>query len=163
MHYTGSMSRAFTKEPDGTEVFDDLPERPIGDEINFVTPHGYALIEAEIARLRALLAGAQADAARAVIAEASRDLRYWSARQASAEVVPPPTENSEVRFGHKVTIRRADGREQTYQIVGVDEADPKRGLISYISPLAEALIGGRVGEEIEAGSTTAEIVKIATS
>ena len=130
VHYTGDMSRAFTKEPDGTEVFDDLPERPIGDEINFVTPHGYELIEAEIARLRTLLAGAQADAARAVIAEASRDLRYWAARQASAEVVPPPTENSEVRFGHKVTIRRADGREQTYQIVGEPEADVRSGRVS---------------------------------
>jgi transcription elongation GreA/GreB family factor len=163
VHYTGNMSRAFTKEPDGTEVFDDLPERPIGGEINFVTPHGYELIEAEIARLRTVLARAQAESARAAIGEASRDLRYWSARLASAEVVPLPTEMSEVRFGHKVTIRRKDGRDQTYQIVGVDEADPKKGLISYISPLAEALIGGRVGEEIEAGPISAKIVKIATN
>jgi transcription elongation GreA/GreB family factor len=154
------MSRAFTKEPDGTEVFEDLPERPIGDETNLVTPRGYALIEAEIARLRSVLAGAQAEGARAVIAEASRDLRYWTARQASAEIVPLPTEILEVRFGHTVTIRREDGRDQTYKIVGVDEADPKNGLISYISPLAEALIGGRVGEEIEAGPTMAEIVRI---
>jgi transcription elongation GreA/GreB family factor len=154
------MSRAFTKEPDGAEVFEDLPERPIGDEVNLVTPRGYALIEAEIARLRSVLAGAQAEGARAVIAEASRDLRYWTARQASAEVVPLPTEIMEARFGHTVTIRREDGREQTYKIVGVDEADPKNGLISYISPLAEALIGGRVGEEIEAGPAMAEIVRI---
>jgi transcription elongation GreA/GreB family factor len=157
------MSRAFTREPDGTEVFDDLPERPVGDEINLVTPRGHQLIEAEIARLRTVLARAQADGARAVIAEASRDLRYWAQRQASAEIVPPPTEISEVRFGHKVTIRREDGSDQTYQIVGVDEADPKNGLISYISPLAEAMIGGRVGEEIEAGPTMAEIVKIAAA
>lgn len=155
------MSRAFTKEPDGTEVFEDLPERPIGDEVNLVTPRGYELIEAEIARLRSILARAQAESSRSVIAEASRDLRYWAARQASAEIVPLPAETSEVRFGHKVTIRREDGRDQTYQIVGVDEADPKAGLISYISPLAEALIGGRVGEEIEARPTMAEIVKIA--
>jgi transcription elongation GreA/GreB family factor len=157
------MSRAFTKEPDGTDVFDDLPERPIGDEINLVTPRGYELIQAEIARLRSQSARAQAEGARAVLAETSRDLRYWAARQASAEIVPLPTEISEVRFGHSVTIRGEDGRDRTYRIVGVDEADPKEGLISYISPLAKALIGGRVGDEIEAGPTMAEIVKIAVN
>jgi transcription elongation GreA/GreB family factor len=155
------MSRAFTKEPDGAEVFEDLPERPVGDEINFVTSRGYDLIEAEIGRLRLLLAEAQAEGARAMIAEASRDLRYWAARHASAEIVPLLKDTDEVRFGHTVTILRDDGRELTYQIVGVDEADPANGRISYISPLAEALIGGHVGEEIEAGPTMAEIVRIA--
>jgi transcription elongation GreA/GreB family factor len=155
------MSRAFTKEPDGTDVFEDLPERPIGDEINVVTPRGYELIAAEIARLRTSLAEAQAQGARAAIAEASRDLRYWAARQASAEIVPVPEDVSEVRFGHTVTIGRADGRRQTYQIVGFDEADPAAGRISYLSPVAEALIGGRVGDEIEAGPSSAEILKIA--
>jgi transcription elongation GreA/GreB family factor len=154
------MSRAFTKEPDGSEVFEDLPERPVGEEPNFVTARGRDLIEAEIARLRSSIAAAQANGVLAVIAEASRDLRYWAARHASAEVVPLLTDVTEARFGHTVTIRREDGREQTYQIVGVDEADPAKGRISYISPLAEALIGGRVGEEIEAGPTMAEIVKI---
>lgn len=155
------MSRAFTKEPDGADVFEDLPERPIGEEVNFVTPRGHRLIEAEIARLRTSIAEAQAEGALAVIAEASRDLRYWAARHASAEIVPVPKDVTEARFGHTVTIRREDGREQTYQIVGVDEADPAKGRISYISPMAEALFGGQVGEEIEAGPTMAKIVKIA--
>lgn len=154
------MSRAFTKEPDGTEVFEDLPERPIGEEPNFVTLRGRELIDAEIVRLRTSLAEAQAQGARALIAEASRDLRYWAARQASAKTIAVPEDVSEVRFGHTVTIRREDGREQTYQIVGVDESDPAKGKISYVSPLAEALIGGRAGEEIEAGPTIAEIVRI---
>jgi transcription elongation GreA/GreB family factor len=154
------MSRAFVKEPDGEDVFDDLPDRPIGDERNLVTPEGLAFIEAEVARLRAGLVEAQARGERGAIAEASRDLRYWSMRLSWAELVPPQTDVSEVRFGHRVRIRREDGREQVFRIVGVDEADPAKGLISYISPLAEAMIGGRVGEEIEAGPGTAEIISI---
>ncbi len=155
------MSRAFTKEPDGSEVFEDLPDRPVDGERNFVTASGYEYIEAEIGRLRLSLAEAQAKGARADIAGISRDLRYWAARRASAEIVAIPADVSEVRFGHTVTIRRKQGREQTYQIVGVDEADPGEGRISYISPLAEALIGGRVGEEVEAGPTPVKIVRIA--
>ena len=154
------MSRAFTKEPDGADVFDDLPDRPIGDERNLVTPRGLSLIEAEIERLRGILAAAQAQGERGAIAEASRDLRYWAVRRASAELVPEQSDVSEVRFGHSVRIRREDGREQTFRIVGIDEADPARGLISYLSPFAQELIGGRPGDEIEAGATNATIVGI---
>jgi transcription elongation GreA/GreB family factor len=154
------MSSAFVKEPDGADVFEDLPDRPIGDERNFVTQRGLDLIEAEIERLRSALATAQAAADRAGMAEASRDLRYWAARRASAELVPAQTDVSEVRFGHKVRIEREDGRAQDFEIVGTDEADPAKGRLSYLSPLAEALIGGRVGEEIEAGPTSATIISI---
>ena len=154
------MSRAFVKERDGDDAFEDLPDRPIGEDRNLVTPQGLAFIEAEVVRLRTVLADAQERGQRGAIAEASRDLRYWSMRLSSAELVPDQTDVTEVRFGHRVRIRREDGREQVFRIVGVDEADPARGLISYVSPLAEALIGSRVGEKIEAGQSDAEIVAI---
>jgi transcription elongation GreA/GreB family factor len=141
-------------------VFDDLPDRPIGEERNFVTQRGLDLIEAEIERLRAALASAQVTSDRALMAEASRDLRYWAARRASAELVPPQEDVSEVRFGHRVRIKREDGRTQDFEIVGTDEANPAEGRLSYLSPLAEALIGGRVGEEIEVGPTSARIASI---
>ena len=154
------MSRAFVKEADGADVFDDLPDRPISPHPNLVTPHGLALIEAEVARHRALLADAQAKGDRAAVAAASRDLRYWTARRASAELVPPAGDASEVRFGLSVTIERDDGRRQRFRIVGQDEADPANGLLSYVSPLARALLGKRVGDTVSAGSGEAEIVDI---
>lgn len=156
------MSRAFVKEADGAEVFEDLPDRPISPHRNLVTPRGLALIEAEIARLRGALAKAQADGDRAAIAAVSRDLRYWTARRATAELVPPADRADEVHFGLRVTIERDDGRRQSFRIVGQDEADPAAGLLSYVSPLARALMGRRVGEVVPAGSGEAEIVAIET-
>lgn len=155
------MSRAFVKEADGAEVFENLPDRPISPHPNLVTAGGLALIEGEIARLRAALAAAQNAGDRAAIAQASRDLRYWSARRASAQPVPPPLDAGEVRFGSLVTIRRDDGREQRFRIVGEDEADAARGLVAYVAPLARALIGKGVGDTVPAGQGEAEIVAIA--
>lgn len=154
------MSRAFVKEPDGDDVFDDLPDRPVSPHPNLVTARGLALIEAEIERLRGALAKARTNADRAAIAAASRDLRYWAARRASAEIVTPVRGNGTVRFGHRVTIERDDGRRQVFRIVGEDEADPAAGLLSYVSPLAGALTGKRVGEVVPAGQGEAEILAI---
>jgi len=61
---------------------------------------------------------------RSALAVASRDLRYWSARRATARVIPSPSDTTEVRFGNSVSIRRSDCREQTFRIVGEDEANP---------------------------------------
>jgi transcription elongation GreA/GreB family factor len=94
------------------------------------------------------------------IAAAARELRYRTARRASAEVEPPPADCSQVRFGCRVAILRDDGRRQTFRIVGEDEADAKAGLISYVSPLARALIGRAVGDVVEAGAGEAEVVEI---
>jgi transcription elongation GreA/GreB family factor len=77
-----------------------------------------------------------------------------------ARAMPQPDDNTHVRFGHTVTIVRDDGREQTYRIVGEDEADPTRGTLSRVSPLARALFGKRVGEVVPAGNGEAEIQKI---
>lgn len=155
------MSRAFVKEPDGLEAFEDLPDKLISEHRNIVTANGLAMIEAEAERLAEQLAAAQAINDRAAIARASRDLRYWSARRASAEVVAPPTDAKEVQFGSTITIARDDGRKQTFRIVGEDEANPSKGTLSYVSPLAQALLGKALGDVVPAGNGEAEIIKIA--
>ncbi len=151
------MSRAFTKETDDVP---QLPDRPVSGHPNFVTERGLALIEAEIERFRHALAEAQASSDRDKIAAAGRELRYWTARRATAEVQPPPSDRSRVQFGCRVTIARDDGRRQTFRIVGEDEADPAAETLSYVSPLARALIGKDVGDVVSVGQGEAEILAI---
>ncbi len=153
------MSRAFVREAEGGEAFEDLPDRSISPH-HLVTPAGLARMDAEIASLEKRLTEAQVRDDKAEVARLSRDLRYWSARRVSAEVVPPPTDTSHVRFGAEVTFEREDGRQQTYRIVGEDEADPAKGSLSYISPLAQALMGKEVGDTVIVGQGQAEIVSI---
>ena len=95
------------------------------------------------------------------LAKINRDLRYWTSRRATAQVVEPPKDESEVRFGSTVTIEREDGRKHTYRIVGEDEAEPSLGTLSYVSPVAQAMLGKQVGDVVEAGTAEATIVKIA--
>jgi len=152
------MSRAFVKEQDG-EALDDLPDRAISEHPNFVTPQGLALIEDELARAHADYAKAQGDNDRPALARTGRDLRYWTARRSTAQVVTPAN-TDEVHFGVTVTLERDDGRKQTWRIVGEDEADPTKGTISHSSPLARALYGKRVGDTVRAGQGEAEIVAI---
>jgi transcription elongation GreA/GreB family factor len=151
------MSRAFVKDIDHVE---QLPARPVSEHPNDVTEAGLAQIEQALAAANEAYAAAQGSTDRAAIAAASRDLRYWSARRATARVIPPPTDHSEVRFGTSVTIVRDDGREQTFRIVGEDEADPSRGSLSHISPLARSMFGKRVGDIVHAGAGEAEIIRI---
>ena len=153
------MSKAFTKEPEGGVVYDDLPDRPISPH-NLVTPEGLETIEAELARLHLEHISAQEADDRAWLAKINRDLRYWTSRRATAQVVEPPVDTSEVHFGSTVTIVREDGRRQTYRIVGEDEADPSAGTLSYVSPVAQALMGKQVGDVVEAGAGEAEIAEI---
>ena len=153
------MSRAFVREPEGGEAFEDLPDRSISPH-HLVTPEGLAFMDKEVAALEQRLSDAQATEDKGEIARLSRDLRYWSARRVSAEVVPPPIDTSYVRFGAEVTFEREDGRRQTYRIVGEDEADPAKGSLSYVSPLAQALMGKEVGDTVTVGQGQAEIVSI---
>ena len=154
------MSKAFTKEPEGaSDVYDDLPDRPVSPH-NLVTPKGLEMIEAELARLHREHAAAQDADDRPRLAKINRDLRYWTSRRATAQVVEPPKDASEVRFGSTVTIEREDGRRQTYRIVGEDEADPSLGTLSYVSPVAQELLGKQTGDVVEAGTAEATIVKI---
>jgi transcription elongation GreA/GreB family factor len=151
------MSRAFVKE---TEDVEDLPDRPISDLPNDVTAEGLRRIEEALAAAQAVQATAQAAGDRDALAVARRDIRYWSARRATAAVVPEPSDNSAVRIGHTVTIVREDDRRQTFRIVGEDEADPAQGTISHASPLARALFGKGVGDRIVIAGGEAEIVEI---
>jgi transcription elongation GreA/GreB family factor len=153
------MSRAFVKDTDADAV-EDLPDRPVSEHPNDVTAEGFVQIEAAVAAAQAALGAAQLAEDRAAMAQASRDLRYWSARRVTAHVVPDVDDATQVRFGGTVTIVRDDGRQQTFRIVGEDEADPAKGTLSHASPLARALFGKKVGETVPAGSGEAEIVAI---
>ena len=151
------MSRAFVKEDDaGTP----LPDRPISAHRNLVTRRGLRLIEEEIARHRRDLARAQADADREAAGRASRELRYWSARRASAEVAEPEPDAQSVVFGTCVTLLRDDDTETTLRIVGEDEADPASGRIAWTTPVARALLGSQPGEARDLPTGTVEVVSI---
>jgi transcription elongation GreA/GreB family factor len=152
------MSRAFVKEQEDT--LEKLPDRLISEHPNLVTREGLAQIEAEVARLAAEHSLAQAAEDRERTAATARDLRYWSARLQSAEVVTPPSNPGHVHFGSTVTVARDDGRRQTFRIVGEDEAEPAKGTIPYVSPLARALVGKGVGDVVRLGDGNVEVLKI---
>src|SRR5258708_31898928 len=128
------------------------PERMVEDGPNLVTPEGLAQIDAHIARIEANMKIETNVLLRETLA---RDLRYWEVRKASAEVVQPSTDDN-VSFGSTATITRK-GRTHTFRIVGVDEADASKGLISFRSPVAQAILGARAGDIIEAGEPLGEI------
>jgi transcription elongation GreA/GreB family factor len=151
------VSRAFVKESDGDE---ELPELRVSEHRNLVTPAGLAGIEVRIERLQAVLSAARAGQDKPAIARAQRDLRYWTARQASAELVPLPGAAEVVRFGSRVLLEDRSGQKLRYQIVGEDEADPATGTISYVSPIARRLIGASVGDAVELADGGAEILEI---
>jgi transcription elongation GreA/GreB family factor len=75
--------------------------------------------------------------------------------------VHAPADGGHVHFGSKVTIERDDGRRQTYRIVGEDEADPAKGSVSFVSPLARSLVGKSVGDTVKVAGADAEIVALA--
>ena len=151
------MSVAFRRESD-EEHLEPRFELPIPPGPNLVTERGLALIGERIAALEAGNAAAADEAARAAV---QRDLRYWTARQLSAELAPLPA-GDKVEFGVTVKIRLR-GTEKTFRIVGDDEADPAAGLLSFNAPLARAMLGAEPGDLLPfAGEDDAiEIVAIA--
>src|SRR5208282_2980277 len=88
---------------------------------------------------------------RRAVAVASREIKYFADRLSTAQVISPPAEFGAVAFGHQVTFKRDDGRRQAFRIVGEDEADPRNGSISYVSPVARALIGKAAGDIVWVG------------
>ena len=159
------MSVAFTKEEDSESAAAALPDRPISPHPNLVTPDGLAQLDAGLAATQAAYAAAQAQGEistdRTAMARATRDLRYFSARRASAQLIEPPEQADHVAFGASVTLEREDGRVQTWRIVGEDEADPAHGSVSYISPLARAVLGKEVGDTVALGGQELEVTSIA--
>ena len=158
------MSVAFTREEDAEAVAANLPDRPIPTHANLVTPAGLAQIETALAVARnawdAARAGDAISADRSAMAVATRDLRYWSARRASAQLIESGTADGCVRFGARVTIERADGQRQRWAIVGDDEANPAAGSVSHVSPLARAVIGKTIGDMVMLAGRPVEIVAI---
>lgn len=150
------MSRAFVKEPDEGAPIEDLPDRPISDHPNYVTPTGLQQLESRLGELEQqrldLLEkiDREDDAlAREQLAAVTRDLRYYSARRESAIPIDLRTQPRRmVKFGAAVTAVEADGTRHEFAIVGEDEADPAAGKLSYVSPLAETLLEQRVGATV---------------
>jgi transcription elongation GreA/GreB family factor len=155
------MSVAFTREEDLESQAADLPDRPISPHLNLVTASGLAEIEQALAEAQAAYSSARGagdiSTDRTAMARATRDLRYWSARRASARLAEPDAEPGKVQFGRTVEIEREDGRRQSFRIVGEDEADPAQGRISYVSPLAKAVMGLGVGDVAPVGGGEAEV------
>ena len=145
------MSRAFVREPDGDDIVDELPELAQEPVPNYVTPEGLAMLEAWRERLRAERRelesgdGGMVDASR--LAHVRRDLRYVEGRIGHAVVVhPEDVPGDRVAFGTRVCVRDENGAEHSWRIVGENEADIDKGLVSWISPLAQALDTARVGD-----------------
>ena len=162
------MSRAFVKESDEELAANELPERPLSAEPNYVTARG---LEALRARLKVLqgerdrLAAAAEPMAKQRLLEVKRDIRYFGAQIERATVVDPAGQpRDEVHFGASVTIRDENGKTDTFHLVGDDEADVAAGRISWATPLARAMIGNKVGDTIKwqrpAGASEVEIVEV---
>jgi transcription elongation GreA/GreB family factor len=154
------LSRAFVKEAEDADG-GELGELVVSPHRNLVTAEGLARIEGTLQRLAQELSAARATGERAVVARAERDLRYWRQRRISAELVPAPAGRTEVvRFGSRVALRTPTGRVLRFRVVGEDEADPAAGLISWVSPLAEQLLGARVGDAVSFQGGEADLLSI---
>ena len=160
------MSVAFTKE-DSAETASEtlLPDRPISPHPNLVTATGLKALELQLQQAREAFDAANSiedvNERRRQSATPLREARYFAARVRTAQTIPDPTSIDVVAFGSIVTFRRGDGRVQTYRIVGEDEADPKAGSISFVSPVARLLMNKAVGEFVGAGDLEIEIIAIA--
>ena len=152
------MSRAFVKKAENETA--ELPDRPISPHRNFVTEAGLAAIEAALGRFEAAHGAAIDNGDKEAAAAASREVRDWRVRRASAEVVKPLPARGQASFGATVTLRRNDGREQSFRIVGEDKADPSRGTVSYVSPLARAVLTHGPGETVEIAGHEAVILEV---
>lgn len=160
------MSVAFTKEESAETASETLlPDRPISPHPNLVTEMGLQALQTQLHDARNAYEAAQTiddvNEKRRQSAVPLRDARYLTERLRTAQLVPDPASTDVVAFGHTVTFSRADGRVQTYRIVGEDEADPKAGSISFVSPVARSLMGKGVGDTAGAGAQEVEILAIA--
>src|SRR3981081_604531 len=160
-----SVSVAFTKE-DSAETASEtlLPDRPVSPHPNLVTEAGLKALESQLQNAREAYETAQkiedVNERRRQAATPLRDARYFAARVRTAQVIADPSSTDIVAFGSTVTFRRDDGRVQTYRIVGEDEADPKTGSISFISPVARVLMGKAVGDVVGTTDQELEIISI---
>jgi len=160
------LSVAFTKEESAETASETLlPDRPISPHPNLVTAAGLQALERQLHEAREAYEAAQAtddvNERRRLSAVPGRDMRYFTERVRTAQVIADPASTDVVAFGSTVTFNRADGRVQTFRIVGEDEADPKAGTISFAAPVARSLMGKAVGDVVGTGTNEIEIVAIA--
>lgn len=180
------MSKAFTKEPDGDDEDDDLEEvEPLPSHVkNYMTPGGFASLQEELRMLMReerpkvveVVAWAASNGDRSEngdyiygkrrLREIDRRVRYLTKRLESAEVVDPARQQSldQVFFGAAVTYVREDDSKHTVKLVGIDEADAASGKISWISPVAKALLKARAGDTVElrtpSGTEMLEVISV---
>lgn len=162
------MSRAFVKEDDaGTQ--EARVDLPMSEHPNFVTPAGLEMLRDRVKEFedeRARLREHEAElAAQSHLPRVEQELRYWEERLRTAILVDPARQpRDKVAFGARVTVEDEDGKKHDYTIVGEDEAEPQKGKVSYVSPLARALDGAAVGDLITwkrpAGDQELEVVAI---
>ena len=163
-----SMSRAFIKEQDGDQADHDPPEKPHSPHTNYVTPYGLKQLEQRIQELttvRDSLTRPQDLGDQQQLKSVKRDLRYYSERLKRAVVVRPEAQpNDRVHFGASVEVEDVEGKRFRYLIVGEDEANPELAKISWVSPLARALLGAGVGDIVKwrrpAGDKELKIISI---
>lgn len=147
------MSRAFVKEPEGDQAGDDQPERPQSTHPNYITTGGLARLRKKLGELAARRAVLEADredlGARSELQALQPELRYLARRIEVAIPVDVAHQGMDaIRFGATVDLLDADGSTHRFTIVGEDEADPAQNLISWVSPLAGALLNRRIGDVI---------------
>jgi transcription elongation factor GreB len=162
-----TMSRAFVNEDNAAAQADQPVERQVSAQPNYVTPQGFAQLQAKLVELQTLLSelNAQGELAnKQREADLQRDLRYFTQRLQSAQVVPPASSTEKVQIGSRVTFADEQDRQQTIQLVGEDQAAAASGLINWGSPLGRALLGAQLGDEVlwqrPAGDQRIEIIRI---
>jgi transcription elongation factor GreB len=180
------MSKAFTKESDAPEeddVLDDAPALPTGTK-NYMTPEGHRRLQDELKQLAKVerpkvvetVSWAAGNGDRSEngdyiygkkrLREIDRRIRFLTKRLEAAEVVDPAQQKNheQVFFGATVTYAHEDNTEKTVTIVGIDEADLEQGKVSWISPVARALLKAQVGDTVTLrtphGPETIEVVAI---
>ena len=181
------MSKAFTREDDAPEDdFDgeeDANPIPPGSK-NYLTPAGWQRMREEVkwlvnierpevtrvvswaASLGDRSENADYQYGKKRLREIDRRIRYLTKRLEAAEVVDPSTreDTDQVFFGATVTYATPEGDEQTVRIVGIDEMDPARHYVSWVSPVARALIKAREGDTVNlhtpAGEQELEILQV---
>ena len=156
------MSKAFTRESDDAPPAENFTSRvqAASGRKSFITKAGAERLKTELAAL--LQSKRSADAQTAGAGEAK--IRYMQRVLAAAVVVEPPVDRGRIAFGACTRVRHCDGEEASYQIVGPDEIDLEQGRISWLSPLAKALISHTAGEKVTfrtpAGDDTLEILSV---
>ncbi len=167
--FTITMSKAFINEDSQSDLDEDLPEPsvPAGQK-NYMTPQGFARLQEELQdllykkrpELTAIVSWAAGNGDRSEngdyifgkkrLREIDKRIRFLTKRLESAEVIDPArVKSDQVFFGATVTLQDEEGELKTYSIVGIDEADPAKGKISWISPLTTALLKKKVDDVIQ--------------